>query len=880
MPDYDFTFVGGVFYTILTYFKQNSHVDEKGKLIPTRNQDVMKGLLEAINEGKPVGVKENTLRTYSTQYKQCKTIKSSYFFLENYSFAEKYSNQVHTKDGYKSCVENMTVFLRSYIDISKKELLVKAILEQIQFDDKIPPSQHFYIDGHDIPVTKMQMLNMSTFSLPEFMVGTVNYIMYYCRGRNEEGLHTLDILGGLESRGRRDLKDFPFGQKITHFINVSFPELVNPILQVSKSILLEQTDENGHIHPLSRALANMTMTVSRIPLTTADGLVVNFDEIFVPVNLSPRANRAIYSKDTVSDPTIEKLLEISTKNIILGRGGAGKTMNILTLFLHASADYPATNIFPALVDLRDYKTPNESLVEFVTRILQTYCADVTPEMIEKKIKTESISFLLDGLDEMDRGLVDNFSYELDLFMRQNPTTPIILSSRETQYLSMFPQFTKWDCEDLTIEQAVEIVRKYPSVVSQAMKEKFIKSLYKYLYEEFYQFAGNPLLLMVMLRTFDRKNGAPIKDYEIFREAFITLYKTHDEGKRGFRRVLYTSLSIQDFQKYFSCFCFLISQHKLTSLSRSEFLDHMQIAIDWENDMSEGRLCARPIDFLYDIKYNIGIMFEEKDKFYFLHDAFQQYFTAYFFTDHWSLKKIFYEYFAKRKGVEYKTDDTIDMLHSMRKTDVELEIFYPYLKEHLDICRKSPDPFWTYMYMFHRYITVARLPNKDEIETSYRFRKILAANIEPTCSQSYLYEAFMHIMGFSQVEKLNKWKWPAGMLNTFPGELFYWDYDYDSASEYGELKSDEMVAQSWDLKDIRSYNKGVDRVVGYYYVIDTKTISESTLNGELMRNMEKKDFPLRVEFDLLCQWVDKQTELIEKQVPRGTQLIDALGFNKK
>ena len=53
MDDISFTFVGEVLVTILTHFKQNSHIDSRGYSIPVRDMDLFKAYMEAI-KGSPI----------------------------------------------------------------------------------------------------------------------------------------------------------------------------------------------------------------------------------------------------------------------------------------------------------------------------------------------------------------------------------------------------------------------------------------------------------------------------------------------------------------------------------------------------------------------------------------------------------------------------------------------------------------------------------------------------------------------------------------------------------------------------------------------------------------------------------------------------------
>jgi len=69
------------------------------------------------------------------------------------------------------------------------------------------------------------------------------------------------------------------------------------------------------------------------------------------------------------------------------------------------------------------------------------------------------------------------------------------------------------------------------------------------------FAQNPLLLTIMLLTFDRFAEIPCKMHIFCREAFLALSVTHDASKGAFKRALKTGLNIDEVEVYSAEICF-------------------------------------------------------------------------------------------------------------------------------------------------------------------------------------------------------------------------------------------------------------------------------------------------------------------------------------
>ena len=87
------------------------------------------------------------------------------------------------------------------------------------------------------------------------------------------------------------------------------------------------------------------------------------------------------------------------------------------------------------------------------------------------------------------------------------------------------QFEELYSNPLSKEQALSLIKKIE--YDQNIKEKFYKELDEYLYDKYETFASNPLLLTIMLLTFESRVSIPDKLNDFFEQAFTTLFHTHD-----------------------------------------------------------------------------------------------------------------------------------------------------------------------------------------------------------------------------------------------------------------------------------------------------------------------------------------------------------------
>jgi len=66
--------------------------------------------------------------------------------------------------------------------------------------------------------------------------------------------------------------------------------------------------------------------------------------------------------------------------------------------------------------------------------------------------------------------------------------------------------------------------------NQDIKQKFLTEVENKLFEKYETFASNPLLLTIMLMTFDQYAEIPEKIHLFYQECFQALYSRHDASK--------------------------------------------------------------------------------------------------------------------------------------------------------------------------------------------------------------------------------------------------------------------------------------------------------------------------------------------------------------
>lgn len=387
-----------------------------------------------------------------------------------------------------------------------------------------------------------------------------------------------------------------------------------------------------------------------------------FDQLYICNDLRYHYQRTThigesYSKNTISNGTVEQLENESKYIIIQGTGGIGKSMYLTHLFLNSAANYGNTHRLPIFVSLKDYRENTANIIELISNTVHEFDEVVPRSAIIQKLESKKAVLLLDGLDEIQSALRDSFNKDLEAFIKSYPGNPVFITSRPVDAFVSYSQFSLLDIEPLSKEQALALVEKL-DFWDEESKQSFLVALDQKLYSSHQQFASNPLLLTIMLMTFSSFGEVPAKMHVFYAKAYETMARLHDATKGSFLRPLHTKLTPEDFAKYFAQFCARTYSDEVLEFSERSFASYMDKVIN----RIPGGCGIRARDFLLDLTENLCIMYCEGEKYYFIHRSFQEYFAAvHFATDYDEKLTKIGDFFEKQQHRSY-SDKTFDMLY--------------------------------------------------------------------------------------------------------------------------------------------------------------------------------------------------------------------------
>lgn len=434
--------------------------------------------------------------------------------------------------------------------------------------------------------------------------------------------------------------------------------------------------------------------IKTILYRTEPKFIYNFFEY---PNLIKKNNETIDSRD------IDNLLNVSKFLIVQGTGGIGKSTFMKHLFIN---ELTKNDLIPIFIELKDLnEEENEyDICDYIFKNLYNLGCDFNKNYLEYALKSGCFLFLLDGYDEIVADKKSAFLKKITAFCDRYSENYFIISSRPYSEFVEFQRFSILTLCKFTKNQSISLISKID--YDTAVKESFIKKLDENLYDKHTSFASNPLLLNIMLLTYDNYAEIPEKLHLFYSNAFETLYSKHDATKGGYKRELKSKLSFDSFKKVFSYFCFVTYYHGKIEFSYDELYSYFY------------KVRLKDIDFnvasiIDDLVNCICVIYKDGLNYRFAHRSFQEYFTSVFLKElpDTNMSKMAMELINK-DPYRAKHDSVFDMLYDICPERVEQNIFLPLLKEIEKDC--TVDKYYFYFSKLEITFKFSTIENEDNI----------------------------------------------------------------------------------------------------------------------------------------------------------------------
>ena len=713
------------------------------------------------------------------------------------------------------------------LDEDRKPLAVLALLGIIAEDTVIDIEKQRSFEKY-LGKTKSALLSQDEFVISEIFAGILLYTVIAVQ--NTEGKSTAPVID------KAYIDKFAEKDNIFNFAT-AFPDVSTA---VSTDSVLDNTpiDETA----VKDYLNKVHVKYNEIKTLLYCDQPKPFYSFYVCNNIErriPKQSRFSSSYEIVNivNATSDALAECSKFIILSGTGGLGKSMMMRHLLLDSISKFEKNGVLPVFVALKDFNEATETLFNYVYSKLSGFDINISSKQFDALLSEGKCLLLFDGLDEIGTKFGAHFEKELEAFTDRYPANNYVISSRPYRSFVSYSRFTVFYLKPFSKEQALELVDKLEFRPDEpAIKNKFKSELSGTLHLSHREFTENPLLLTIMLMTFEQFAEVPSKMHIFYREAFVVLSQKHDASKGAYKRTLKTGLTTDKFADYFAEFCSRSYHDEKFELSEMEFGEYYE---SLKERKKEDDSTTTAEEFLYDLCLNMCLMFLESGKYHFTHRSFQEYFCALYFSKQKDKNlRAIGNFFEKRRSRNFG-DKTFIMLYDMIPAKIEEYVFLPFLADLFKECDER-DGYLTFLEIMYPRL-------------SYEYG--VAEDLVYNSPASYLYEFIKkeHFANDCTFERLP----------------FYEPLVIES---YGYIEEEDGERTLVNLDDVdNDYEYGKPDEEGWLLEFDVEEIRKKERTyKELLIILTADGFVLKEEYDKAREYF---TELEAKQKPTGDSLFD-------
>jgi hypothetical protein len=330
-----------------------------------------------------------------------------------------------------------------------------------------------------------------------------------------------------------------------------------------------------------------------------------------------------FGDDQVSDVAVVERIKCETGGFaITGLAGSGKSMFMKWAALSLIEQMPHHQRIPLFIEVRDLDLlADKSFDELVF----DYCADARNksnlEQFRIGLREGIFILMLDGVDEAPADRLTPLLSSIQRFHNTYRQCSIVASVRPGTQLPNIAMFRVFPVRAMTLKQVTAVVEKAP--YNEDRKRILLESLKDGLYETHKSFLSNPLLVTIMLITFDDASRVPSNLTGFYSAAFDALFSRHDWSKGIFVRKRATGLEKLEFEKVFTYLCYQSYFYSSYAFTRDKILELI------ESSIKSAGINVSPESYLQDCIVSVCLRQIDEPKIIFVHRSFQEYFTAKF-----------------------------------------------------------------------------------------------------------------------------------------------------------------------------------------------------------------------------------------------------------
>ncbi|WP_247947727.1 NACHT domain-containing protein [Streptococcus constellatus] len=325
------------------------------------------------------------------------------------------------------------------------------------------------------------------------------------------------------------------------------------------------------------------------------------------------------SGELIDTSNSNMIFQKNHKIIVTGTGGIGKSMLMKHIFINQVNNASSIPIFIELKSINAIQLDDFDFETFIFQEIERHHLNIPIDYFKETLKTGEYTIIFDGLDEIVSTHRNMLDQSLKKFVDVYYKNKYILSSRPSDDFIGWSNFSEYEVKLLTKEQAVSLIGRLD--YDTKVKNKFSRELKDRLFDNHESFASIPLLLTIMLMTYEDGASIPNNLTDFYNQSFYTLYQKHDASKSGYKRELKANLSPEQFKEvlsYLAMKTFFKGQITFNDDSFNTYLN------DFKKRNSMAFINS---NFIKDSISNVCMISQEGINYKFAHRSFQEYFAG-------------------------------------------------------------------------------------------------------------------------------------------------------------------------------------------------------------------------------------------------------------
>lgn len=427
-------------------------------------------------------------------------------------------------------------------------------------------------------------------------------------------------------------------------------------------------------------LAETAQTVSRTRTLLSGDREVQISDIYVTPRLVNREGQVLVNTSP------QALFESVNGSILLrGTGGSGKSFFMRSLFLQCIQESLGLPVFLELRKLDVMADAPGVLQKAIVRALGLEKEPEARRIVAGLLDHGHIILLLDGLDEMPKDAVSVFEEELAQVNARYPNVVIVVSTRPGTAFRRPWRFKEVSLAELSPTEVEQVVSKLD--YNAELKAAFINEVTTG--RQSHQLSSmmkTPLMVLVVLLTFQESTGLPDKTYLMYSHAYEALSRRHDATKTGYQRESRSGLPVDEFRQLVAAASLVLYKKNRHTFTADEFA----AAINQGSHLS--RIEANPEHVLEDLVRNMCLLVQDGLSYTYVHRSFQEYLTALFVRDAEPTQRAVLLDIVRAR---IATDKVVAMLWEMDRSLVEAEVVIPELEAFAQIVDSGAGPVQQY-----------------------------------------------------------------------------------------------------------------------------------------------------------------------------------------